>query len=730
MDRPRTELNHRILVIDDNAAIHEDFRKILCSALVHRPALDAAEEALFGDQPATQEQVCFEIDSAFQGREGLDKVRLAMDEGRPYAMAFVDVRMPPGWDGIETIGHLWRQYPELQIVICTAYSDFSWDEIVRRLGKSDSMVILKKPFDNVEVLQLAHALTKKWFLAQQARYQFDDLDRLVGVRTRELQEANERLQKEIGERRLVEGALRFSEERFSKAFQASPIPMAIERMADQVYVDVNDAFLKMTSLPRAEIVGQEPKQFQIHVDPTVPGSLLARLKETGSLRNQECTLHTKTGEKRSALVSAEAFDLAEEPHVLLIMQDITERLSLESQLRQAQKMEAVGQLAAGVAHDFNNILTIIQGHASLLLASASLGRHMAESIKQVSTAADRAAALTRQLLAFSRKQVMQPKALDLNDLIRQLTKMLQRLIGEHITLDCELSAEPLRVFADYGCMEQVLVNLAVNARDAMPNGGRLTIRSGALVIDAQSTARHPEAAPGRVAGVSVTDTGCGMSSDVLGRIFEPFFTTKDVGKGTGLGLATVYGILRQHDGWIEVTSQEGQGSAFTFYVPLTEKPSEAAPIRTTSTADRGSNERILVVEDEKPLRELICGALRSRGYQVSAAQDGGEALNVWQTEKGQFDLLLTDMVMPNGISGGRLATRLRSDQPALQVIYISGYCMELADRELLQGDHCAFLAKPFDVHRLAALVRERLDRRNHAGGPRSEREETVASAEP
>jgi two-component system, cell cycle sensor histidine kinase and response regulator CckA len=704
MNNPCSTAAQRILVVDDNAAIHADFRKILCAETLSRASLEEAESRLFGDDASSGEEANFAVDSALQGKEGFEMVKQALAEGRPYALAFVDVRMPPGWDGIETISHIWKVYPELQVVICTAYSDYSWDQIVRQLGRSDSLVILKKPFDNVEVLQLAHALTKKWFLGQQARQRMDELDRLVGERTSELEQSNEKLQKEIAQRQLVEEALRVSEERFSKAFHSSPIALAIHTAREPRFVDVNQSFVAMTGATREELMLSRVNDLKLSCGAAAYAQVLERVHALGSQRNQQCAFYPKTGEKRDLLVSLELFDLGTEPHVLVIAEDITERLNLEDQLRQLQKMEAVGQLAAGVAHDFNNILTIIQGHVSLLLVSSTLGRQVTESLRQVSNAADRAAALTRQLLAFSRKQFMQPRTIDLQDLIEHLGKMLTRLIGEHIALTCEFGEGPLHVQADPACLEQVLVNLAVNARDAMPHGGQLKIATARVTLGSQSVLDNPEARAGEFIRISVIDTGSGIAPEILPRIFEPFFTTKDVGKGTGLGLATVYGILKQHDGWIEVASHPGQGSAFNFFLPAKAKPvgRQAAP--SPSVTVPGAQETVLVVEDEPPVRKLICEALTEYGYRVLSATNGVEALEVWERRSGKIDMLLTDMVMPGGVSGRRLAETMLSHNPQLKVIYSSGYVSEAPTPTELDKPGIRFLPKPYSISQLTRIV--------------------------
>ena len=709
MNSAKTAPNHRLLVIDDNRSIHEDFRKILAGYSPQQTALDKAETVLFGDAPPVRPRLMFEIDSAFQGKDGAELVREAVAGGRPYAVAFVDVRMPPGWDGIETITHLWRHDPDLQVVICTAFADYSWDDIVRRLGQTESLVILKKPFDNVEVLQLAHALTRKWFLGQEARLRFEDLDRMVSQRTRELVEANENLQKQIAQKELVEGALRHSEERFSKAFRASPIALAIHALGQGNFLDVNDRFVEMTGFSREELLGAGFNPRQLFHDPAQREKLLARLCDAKPVCNAELKLLNRLGAERDTLLSMELFILGAEPHVLVLIQDITERLNLETQLRQAQKMEAVGQLAAGVAHDFNNILTIIQGHAGLILAGGNLDPETSDSLHQITAASERGAGLTRQLLAFSRKHVMQPRVHNVNDLIFQLLKMLRRLIGEHIKLQCEFTDAPLRVFADAGCLEQVIINLAVNARDAMPRGGQLLIRTSLAGRGDEATHHHPESRSGRFACVSVTDTGCGMEAKVLDHIFEPFFTTKDVGKGTGLGLATVYGILKQHDGWVEVESQPGRGTTFTFFVPITNKFIELVPRQPEPICAASRKETILVVEDERSLREMICDILGQHGYTVCPATSGVEALKIWDERQGLFDLLLTDMIMPEDLSGRALAQKLWATNPRLKVIYTSGYPMELTEESALEKANVWFLAKPYDLTKLTQVVRGCLD---------------------
>jgi PAS domain S-box-containing protein len=389
--------------------------------------------------------------------------------------------------------------------------------------------------------------------------------------------------------------------------------------------------------------------------------------------------------------------------------DVTDMLNLEAQFRHAQKLESVGQLAAGVAHDFNNILTVIQGYADCLIARSPSEPATARALKQISDAARRAAALTRQLLMFSRKQVIQPKVLDLNAVLQNLANMLPRLLGEDIVLEFNYAASLPPLEADTGMLEQIVMNLAVNSRDAMPKGGKLSIGTASAEIDDDYVRQHPESRAGTFVRLTVTDTGCGMDRQTLDRIFEPFFSTKEVGKGTGLGLATVYGIVKQHQGWIEVTSQVGGGTTFKIYFPATARESAAtAETSAAPRAVRGGKETILLVEDEPVLRELVREILGQYEYRVIEAASGVEALKAWDEHNGQIDLLLTDMVMPEGMTGSEVAAQLRKRRPELKVIFTSGYSAEVMGQGFSQSD-MAFLSKPYLPPQLAQLVRQSLD---------------------
>ncbi|TAL04305.1 MAG: PAS domain-containing sensor histidine kinase, partial [Verrucomicrobia bacterium] len=599
-----------------------------------------------------------------------------------------------------------------------------------------------------------------------------------------LQRAYEHLQLEAERRSAVQEALRRSEERFSKAFRASPVPLAILTRTTRMIVDVNDRFAELAGRPREAIIGQAMFSVPVWAEAETRARLEQSLSDGEPLRNwegrilgpeaemsranaerlkaansnaeklkteklksdfsisafQDFSVSQKSVSReaaRAALLSTEHFQLGSEPCVLVMTEDISERVNLEGQLRQAQKMEAIGQLASGVAHDFNNLLTIIQGYTQLVLASlpgevegarvdsgklivdnhtppssihcpASTMRLAREALEKVTNATQRATQLTGQLLTFSRKQMLQPRPLDLNQVVANVTGMLKPLLGENVRLQYQSAAALPPVQGDAGMMEQVIVNLAVNARDAMPKGGDLIISTFTCELDASYRQYQPQATAGRFVCLQVSDTGLGMDATTLERIFEPFFTTKGVGKGTGLGLATAYGIVKQHRGWIEVASQVGVGTTFKIFLPSTTAPTEvenASPLHSV----RGGDELIMVVEDEPALRELFISVLRNFGYQVIEASHGREALGVWHSAARKPAMLLTDMMMPEGMTGWELAEKLRAEEPGLKVVYTSGYSPELFGGKVKLHGRSNFLPKPFHPRTLAQTVRQCLD---------------------
>ena len=433
------------------------------------------------------------------------------------------------------------------------------------------------------------------------------------------------------------------------------------------------------------------------------------LSEPSATVSLECRFRHQNGRWRMLQSTGRALPAAGgEDLMVLNSRDVTEQKQLEAQLRQSQKMEAVGQLAGGVAHDFNNLLSVIIGHSGLLEMSLPRDQQVWESVTEIGRAAERAAALTRQLLAFSRQQVLEFQVLDLNAIVAAAEKMLRRLIGEDVHLTTSLQPDLGRVRADPGQIDQVLLNLAVNARDAMPKGGTLSFGTRNIELDPTYGSAHPELPPGRYVLMAITDTGCGMTPQTQARIFEPFFTTKGFGQGTGLGLSVVHGIVEQCGGYVEVYSVPERGTTFKIYLPVSEEPASKTSEGVHAKSPQGHGETVLLVEDETPVRNVTLLLLESLGYRVLEAASAEEALCLVETGQNKFELLMTDVIMP-GRSGLELAEALRSRDPGLKVLFQSGYTGEAMLRHGIVKPEMAFLKKPFALDTLAKKVREVLD---------------------
>lgn len=568
-----THLNHHILVIDDNRAIHDDFRKILCPA---SDGIQQAEAEFLGGPAPAAAQPAFGIDSAYQGAEGVAALRRSLEEGRPYAMAFVDVRMPPGMDGIETAERLWRLCPELQVVICTAHSDYSWQEMIHRLGNRDRLLVLKKPFAAIEALQLACALCEKWKLTQEARDHLADTERVVEERTHELRETNERLQAEMEQRQQA-----------------------------------------------------------------------------------------------------------------------------EAHLLRAQRLESIGTLASGIAHDLNNMLSPILMAAGLLRTNLPEESH--DLVSMIETAAGRAAGVVRQVLTFARGVEGERVLLQPRHLLREIVNVASETFPRNIRIQCDLPK-------DLGCLEgdatqlhQVLMNLCVNARDAMPDGGTLRIEAGTVDLDGPYASMTPGARAGRYFTVRVSDTGTGIPQAILGKIFDPFFTTKALGKGTGLGLSTAIGIVKSHDGFLDVRSELGKGTTFGIFLPIASEDAVSVPLKKDAPLPAGHGEWILVVDDESDVRTMTAAVLMQYGYHVRTAADGAEAVSIYARHGGEIRVVLTDIMMPV-VDGVALCRALRKMNPAVCLIVATGYADESRALELRSLNVREVLGKPFSTATLLTAL--------------------------
>ncbi len=514
---------------------------------------------------------------------------------------------------------------------------------------------------------------------------------------------------DISPRKVAEAALRASEERFRATFEQAAVGITVVAQ-DGCFLGVNQRFADMVGYTPAELLGRSFLDITHPDDRELNLSLRRPMIEhkAPAYAMEKRYVHKDGSIVWAHVTASQARDAAgESGYSIGIVQDITERKALENELRHAQRMEGIGQLAGGIAHDFNNLLTVITGRSHLAASRLPAADPLRRELELIHRTAERAAALTRQLLAFSRKQVLQPKVVALNDLLGGAITLLKRLIGEHIDLTLAPAADLGHVRVDPGQLEQVIVNLAVNARDAMPDGGQLTLATANVEFDAAYAARHVDVVAGSYVSLSVSDTGTGMTPEVQARIFEPFFTTKGPGKGTGLGLATVYGIVKQSDGHLRVSSAPGSGTTFTVYLPRTDEPPDAGAAPVAQAIPRGT-ETILLVEDEAELRELAKEVLEHAGYTVLEAAAAADAMLMARRHAGVIELLLTDVVMPR-MSGRALAETIVAERPETRVLFMSGYTDDAILRHGVLEAGVHFLEKPFTPRVLAGKVREVLD---------------------
>jgi PAS domain S-box-containing protein len=475
---------------------------------------------------------------------------------------------------------------------------------------------------------------------------------------------------------------------------------------------INRRLAEMLGYKESELLAQPVRNFvepQDHLD----HDFKVNLGRRGQFCQFERRLRRKDGSELLVWISGSPLfdDIGHYRGAFAMLTDLTERRQLETQLRQAQKLDSVGQLAGGVAHDFNNILAAIMMHLSLLHQNPNLDEETTDALKELESEAKRAANLTRQLLMFSRRSVMQMRVVDMNEVVQNLLKMLRRLLGEHIVIQCETAAVLPPVSGDTGMLEQVLLNLAVNARDAMPKGGQLQISTGLVSLDAEEAKHNSERRIGSFVRLTVADTGTGMDEAILKRIFEPFFTTKEIGKGTGLGLPTAYGIVKQHQGWIEVETVPGKGTRFHVFLPAKTDAVRPAEMHGAPVPALRGQGTVLLVEDEDIVRRPIGIYLRKLGYQVIEAANGNQALALWRDHHKAIDLLYTDMVMPEGLTGLELAERLIMEKPSLKVIISSGYSTEFSAHGVTTEAGFIYLPKPSASAIIASTVRSCIEQK-------------------
>ena len=658
----------------------------------------------------------FLVDQAYHGAEALVKARQ-----NPPDIIVSDLLMPV-LDGYGLLRH-WRSDERLSsipfIVYTATYTEPRDEQLAMALG-ADAFII--KPAEPeplmARIREVVASLVGKSVPARNTHRPADGpllteynavLFTKLEKKALQLEQTNARLMEEIAERRRTESALRASEERFRATFEQAAVGIA-HIGTDGNFLRVNDKLCEITGYSRDELLQLGFAELNRHEDRSPDDDTFAAVL-TGSRKISSAQArHLKKNRATfwaSTILSIVQDEAGLPGYFIFVMIDITDHKALEDQLRQSQKMEAIGRLAGGIAHDFNNLLTIVSGYSEAILITPALQPAVRESAEAIRDAGDRASALTRQLLGFSRQTLLQPKVLDLNAALHEGAKLLRRLIGENIEVATAFAPNLSRVKVDPSHLDQVLINLAINARDAMPQGGRLAVETDNVVLDSTASAAHPDRKPGRFVRLALTDTGCGMTPDVMARIFEPFFTTKEIGKGTGLGLAMVFGIVKQSGGWIEADSKPGHGSTFRIYLPAADAPLPATAGSGIQQAVHGT-ETILFVEDDASVRKQAVTSLRNHGYRVLSAADGNEALTFARAQARPPDLLMTDIIMPN-LGGPELASRIRARFPQIKVMFMSGHADEAVVRQGLLDAGVAFIQKPYTPTMLAQKVRQVLD---------------------
>lgn len=799
--------SNRILIIDDNQAIHDDFRKILGRVMEPATDISAAEAALFGDEIDTFEKPDYDLDFASQGEEGLQKVEQALAEGQPFALAFVDVRMPPGWDGIETVSHIWKVAPDLQVVICTAYSDYSWEEMIRKLGHTDQLLILKKPFDTTEVHQMACALVQKYALQQQQRSSMrtmasqvaasvDDVHHSLSLTQATLDATADgimvvdkdgkitgfnrkllsiwNLPPSLIESRHYESMInavlwqvvdpqgfnaKFKE--LSEEFESESLDVVefvdgrvFERYSQAQQIDGKAAgrvwsFRDITEHRKAErkireqasllnlatdaifvcdmehrvtfwntsceslfgwesreVLGRPVSSF-LYVELEQLRESLGSVKDAGDWSG-ETVLKTRAGEKiivssRLTLVRGED---GEAKSVLAINTDITEKKELEARFLRNQRMECIGTMASGVAHDLNNILSPVLIGVPLL-REALEGHPVQRLVNNIEISANRGTEIVKQLLAFGRGVEGEKTVVPIAHMVTEIGNIINETFPKNIVIHTQVADELHPFIGDSTHVHQVLLNLCINARDALSGGGEITISAGNVNVDDSFSRKGEDVTNGPFVLLQVSDTGIGIPQENIEKIFDPFFTTKELREGTGLGLSTVLGIVRSHGGFVNVESGVKKGTTFSVFLPAaTGAGREAKP--DDRSLLQGSDETVLIVDDEEGILQASARLLDANGYRTLVASDGIEALTVYSEHKECIDIVLTDVMMPN-MDGLVMLQKLKEQDADILVVASSGLESDERFQKMKKLGSCGFLAKPYTAQSMLAVLREALE---------------------
>ncbi len=686
----------RILIVDDNAAIHEDFRQILSPSPDTRDdEMKNMERELFEGTGAPADAAGtadYEIEDAFSGEKAIEMVHRASAENRPYSVIFMDVRMPPGMDGIEAIERIWKDHPDIEMVICTAFSDYSWEEILSHFGKTDKLLFIRKPFDSVMIRQISLNLTTKSDLRRKHREHMATLEDLVARRTAEL-------------RTMVEDVSRLGA-RYRSLVEAAPVGIVAIRQ-DGTIRDMNPAIRKILAAPE-QSVGGTTRFFEDPPFADLPGIERVRTSlEENMPITFDCEYTDSSGVDKSLSIHASPLPSnAGDGGCMAIIEDVSDRKSLEEQLLHSEKMRVVGQMAGGFAHDFNNILTIIKGHLELIrVRGAPEGdSDRLQGIMAAESAVEQAANLISKILAFSRKEQNQSVAVDINNSVTDVIQMLKHSIDKRIVIETALECRSSRVRGDPVQLQNAILNLALNARDAMPRGGRLTIRT---MEKSEADVRAMGVCPEGLRGddylvLEIADTGSGIDANTRAHIFEPFFSTKQSGRGLGLGLASVYNVVKSHNGAVGCDSEPGKGTRFTLCFPLDKGHESSEPPEAPGNLIEGRG-AVMVVDDEPLVLDLAEQFLDALGFEPAGCRSGEEAVEYYEQNRERIKLVILDMVMP-GMGGYETFKHLRAINPTVKAIIASGYAMNNEIRKTLDEGAVGFLQKPYGLEALSDMI--------------------------
>jgi PAS domain S-box-containing protein len=717
IDQPLKNL--RILVVDDEKLILELYKNILTARKDEKATISEIKELsenLFGNNHGKAGPRHFDLVTCQQGSLAVEAVKDSIAQNRPFAVAFLDVRMPPGQDGVWTAERIRELDPNIEIVIVTAHSDINPSDIALKVPPSHKLLYIQKPFHAHEIIQFASSLGAKWQMENRLQSINLDLEKRVEERTNELAFLNEKLKKDIDKRKITEKALGESEERYRDLFENAH-DMIQSVSPEGKFLFVNQSWLK--TLGFSKIALSDLTVFDI-ID---PGSLahcqklFAKLMDGEPIYNLETVFQTSDG--GSVLVEGNVVPRFENNKIVAthgFFRDITSRREAEKakeklqiQLLQAQKMEAVGVLAGGIAHDFNNILQTISGFAQLILMDTHENDPNFQSISEINEATQKANMLTRQLLTFGRKIKSDLQPTDLNNKIIQMKSILECTLPKMVAIELSLADDLKSVIADQNQLDQMLMNLSINASHAMPDGGNLIFETKNVLLDEDYYKLHLGAKPGECVLLTISDTGYGMDQQILERIFEPFFSTKETGKGTGLGLAMVHGIVKSHGAHIMCYSEPEHGTIFKIYFPVLSSKEKTSPKHLSKDKNLiGGDETILIVDDDDAVLKIGKNLLERFGYKTLTVQSGEKAIEAYKAQKDKIDLVILDLNMP-GMGGQQCLKELLPIDPDIKVIISSGYSFNETIKKTIESGARGFISKPYQLKDMVEKVRQVLN---------------------